>query len=35
MDWIDMAQNRDMFQALVNAVMQFRVSIKYGDFLTS
>jgi hypothetical protein len=25
MDWIDMGQNRDMSQALVNAVMNLRV----------
>jgi hypothetical protein len=25
MDWIDMAQDRDMWQALVNAVMNLRV----------
>jgi hypothetical protein len=26
MDWIDLAQNRDQWRALVNAVMKLRVS---------
>ena len=34
-DWIDMAQNRHMWKAVVNAVMKFRVPCIAGDFLTS
>jgi hypothetical protein len=28
MDWIDLAQNRGQWRALVNMVMDFRISIK-------
>ena len=34
MDWIDLAQDRDRCGALVNAVMNLRVSYNVGNFLT-
>jgi len=34
-DWIDLAQDRGMWQALVNAEMNFPVPQNAGNFLTS
>jgi hypothetical protein len=35
MEWIDLAQNRDRWQAVVNAVMNLRVPYNAGNFLSS
>jgi CRISPR/Cas system-associated protein Cas7 (RAMP superfamily) len=34
MDWIELAQDRDRWQELVNAVINLSGSIKCGHFLT-
>jgi hypothetical protein len=35
MDWIQLARDRDRWQALVNAVMTLRLPQNAGNFLTS
>jgi len=35
MDWVDLAQERERWWAVVNVVMNFRAPKKCGNFLTS
>ena len=35
MDWIDLAEDRDRWRALVSVVMNLRVPLNEGNFLTN
>jgi hypothetical protein len=35
MDWIDVAQDRNQWRAVVSTVMNLRVPLKVGKFLSS
>jgi len=35
MEWIDLAEERDRWPAVVNAVMNLRVPYSAGNFMTS
>ena len=34
-DWMELAQDREILLALANAVMNFRIPLNAGNFLTS
>jgi hypothetical protein len=33
-DWMHLAQDRDQWRSLVNIIMNHRIPLKAGDFLT-
>ena len=35
MDWIDLAQDKDRWRAVLDAVMNLRIPYNVGNFLTS
>ena len=35
MDWINLAEDRDWWRALVNAIMNYQFPLNVGNFLSS